>query len=455
MKISKPILVTCFSVLFHYNDHVQSQLLAFDESTASMMDGYSVKVFSQPDPESKLRTLKRLPSGDIIALIAVKATGKSKLLILWDEDKDGVADGFNCLGGERYDLTHGLEFIEAENNPIASEFARKNNHGLLLASSDSTVYAWSFSDDISRRDRILGLPKLLVRNINEDLLEFAGSHRTRTLALTPGTQRYLYVTIGTYTNVDANSYRSRIRRFDLTTLTSEVDFFMFGNGEVFIDGVRNNVGLAWDNNQTLWGCEMGRDMLRRSDIGGDISKDNPACELNAYRESLAGTTFGYPWCWTEYQLEDQYTMGRGSIWADPTFDDVTDEWCRQNTQRSDLAFLGHSSPTGLTFYNYEEFSNNTDGCPSGAFPQTVDGYNYVAFHGSWNRVPATGYKVVEVPFSDGLPTGDVNDLFAHNGNSAIWKSLIRPTDVEFDSCGRLLVTDDERGYIFTISYDGI
>ena len=54
-----------------------------------------------------------------------------------------------------------------------------------------------------------------------------------------------------------------------------------------------------------------------------------------------------------------------------------------------------------------------------------------------------------------MPIGEVNDLLAHAGTGAKWPSGVRPVDVQFDQCGRLLFSDDVTQSIFTITYDGV
>jgi hypothetical protein len=67
-----------------------------------------------------------------------------------------------------------------------------------------------------------------------------------------------------------------------------------------------------------------------------------------------------------------------------------------------------------------------------------------AFHGSWNRVPPTGYKVVYVPMdSIGDVAGEPVDVLAHIPPNAQWEDGFWPVDVAFDVCaGRLVVTSD-------------
>lgn len=63
-------------------------------------------------------------------------------------------------------------------------------------------------------------------------------------------------------------YRSRIRRFDISTYVNQP--FTYNDGEIFADGLRNEVGLAFDSYSDLWGVENGADNLYRSDLGGDM-----------------------------------------------------------------------------------------------------------------------------------------------------------------------------------------
>jgi glucose/arabinose dehydrogenase len=109
--------------------------------------------------------------------------------------------------------------------------------------------------------------------------------------------------------------------FDLTNLC-----FM----KVFADGLRNEVGLAFDKFGTLWGVENGADQLNRPDLGGDIHNGNPAEEMNRFNGSV-GQHYGYPYCFSTDNLPG-YAKGTQFAW--PTFMNDgthTDEWCRNAT----------------------------------------------------------------------------------------------------------------------------
>ena len=425
-------------------------------SEAYLPDDYSVKTFSTG--HGRTRGLHSLPNGDILLVKAQSrrvVNDDSSIIVFWDDDNDGVADGSHVLVAPGHDLTHGIEYIRPENNirgPVGS--------GLLLASSDRTVYAWPYTH--GDRSSNLGQGQTLVYNMNaqaagDDLGAYKG-HWTRTLAVSPGDQRYLHISVGSRGNVDFDSYRSRIRRIDLNT--TEAGSFDFREAEIFADGLRNEVGLDFDAKGILWGVENGADRLVRNDIGGDIVEDNPAEELNKLDE--IGKFYGYPYCFSEYNIP-KFGLGRGTQWAWPWYRTdygsswgKNDEWCRTRSQGPALAMQGHSAPLGMAFYDYFKYdANKCNG--TGTFPEDADGDLFVGFHGSWNRDVPTGYKVVRIPFDEpgGMPIGEVNDLLAHAGTGAKWPSGVRPVDVQFDQCGRLLVTDDATQSIFTITYDGV
>ena len=117
------------------------------------------------------------------------------------------------------------------------------------------------------------------------------------------------------------------------------------------------VGLAFDKHNVLWGVENSADRLRRNDIGGDIHNQNPAEELNRFLEEDKGKHWGYPYCWTEFDLGSYRRFGakpkgRGTPWAWPSFKvdgKPNDGWCLNNTVRPIVSLQAHSAPLGITF----------------------------------------------------------------------------------------------------------
>jgi len=333
------------------------------------------------------------------------------------------------------------------------------SNGYLYASTATSVNRWPYktgqtatSNDNNIQEVIMGMG-----GTTSNELGAPGGHTTRTLAF-DADGKWLYVSIGSNGNVDADSSRSRIRRFDISSWDGNQPM-IFNNGEIFADGLRNEVGLAFDSFGDLWGVENGADNLYRQDLGGDIHNDNPSEELNRFRQEQAGQSFGYPYCWSEYCLPTQNggsgMKGANTIWAWPSFirSGYTDEWCRTNTNPSEMSMPAHSAPLGITFYNWRDTSQDEE-C-IGSFPKSMDKYAFIAYHGSWNRSPPTGFKVVYIPFdSSGNPTALPIDLFRHDSDNAKWPGALRPVDVQFDKCGRLYVTEDGTGSVIEITYTG-
>lgn len=245
------------------------------------------------------------------------------------------------------------------------------------------------------------------------------NHWTRNLLANEDGSK-LYVAIGSATNIaekgiDVEKGRARIIEVDPAT----------GKKRDFAIGLRNPVGIAWEpNSDALWTVVNERDML-----GSDLVPD--------YLTRVdVGTHFGWPW---------NYWGGYEDFRVEPRRQEL-----REYTRRPDYALGSHVAPLGLTFASKAALGG---GFANGAF---------VALHGSWNRKPASGYKVVFVPFgtdgrpavkrsADGKVTGglpvDVLTGFLGEDGSARG----RPTDVTIDSNGALLVSDDVAGIIWRVS----
>ncbi len=190
-----------------------------------------------------------------------------------------------------------------------------------------------------------------------------------------------------------------------------------GSGrEVVATGVRNSVGFDWHpRTGELWFTDNGRDML-----GDEV----PPCELN--RIGRPGLDFGFPYC-------------HGGSIPDPEFG--TAGTC--SAAEPPVQLLGpHVAPLAVTFYTGR------------MFPPEYRGQVLIAEHGSWNRSKSagkTGYRITLVrlkgneavayePFIEGWLAGD--------------EVLGRPVDLLVAPDGSLLVSDDQRGVIYRISYQG-
>ena len=201
-----------------------------------------------------------------------------------DDDTVLQATSIRDVGVEMGGLNHGLVL----------QIKSDEEDGYIYASSDTTVYRWSF--DFSNVDAVAGNAETVIVNMNANGNGGAPKgHWTRTLAIDDSNQ-YLYISVGSEGNIDPTSYRSRIRRFGMESIENALaggSTIDFQTGEVFADGLRNEVGLTFDRSGVLWGVENSADNLMRSDLGGDIHNDNPAEELNRFPIDQSGLNFGY------------------------------------------------------------------------------------------------------------------------------------------------------------------
>ena len=181
--------------------------------------------------------------------------------------------------------------------------------------------------------------------------------------------------------------------------------------ETFASGVRNSVGFTWHpETGDLWFTDNGRDML-----GDDI----PPCELN--RAPRQGLHFGFPYC-------------HGDDILDPKFGKKRD--CANYTPP--VQKLGpHVAPLGVKFYTGD------------MFPPEYRGQVFIAEHGSWNRSEKIGYRISLVRL-DG-DTAISYEPFAFGWLQGQQVSG-RPVDLIVKQDGSLLVSDDQAGKIYRISY---
>ncbi len=187
-----------------------------------------------------------------------------------------------------------------------------------------------------------------------------------------------------------------------------------GSGlELVARGIRNTVGFDWHpKTGELWFSDNGRDLL------GD---DTPDCELN--RITGPNPHFGFPYCHA------------GSV-ADPEFGKRP---CKEFV--APVAKLGpHVAPLGLRFYTGSQF------------PAEYRDNLFIAEHGSWNRSEKIGYRIKRVELNE---DGSLKrqSVFAEGWleNGEVWG---RPADVLVAPDGSLLVSDDQAGAIYRISYQG-
>ncbi|NBF08516.1 PQQ-dependent sugar dehydrogenase [Pseudomonas sp. Fl4BN1] len=218
----------------------------------------------------------------------------------------------------------------------------------------------------------------------------------------------LYVTVGSNSNVGENGLDKEQGRAAIW----EVDRAS-GEHRLFATGLRNPNGLAWEPvSGALWTAVNERD-----EIGSDLVPD--------YITSVKdGAFYGWPFSYYGQHVDVRVKPQNLDLVA--------------KAIAPDYAVGPHTASLGLTF---AEGSKLPAPFTEGAF---------IGQHGSWNRNPHSGYKVIFVPFSTGKPQGQPVDVLSGFLN-ADEKALGRPVGVVIDQQGALLVADDVGNKIWRVS----
>lgn len=363
------------------------------------------------------RQLALAPNGDLFV------AGGGAIWVLPDDNGDGVSDATERqMFATQAELNHGLAITSTH----------------IYASSQGAVYRWPYASG----DRTASGPmETVVGNIS------TGGHTTRTLLI--DSKNRLYVSIGSASNVDAPAdpntppaRRALIRRYDLSALPA--GGYMEGDGEVFADGLRNEVGLFIDSRGRMWGVENGRDQLGVA--GVDIHYDNPAEEVNLFDVDRPGRHYGYPFCWSEGIWMDPTAKGPKTQHLDPDQPGAfTEAKCQDASVVVPPAFaLGaHMAPLDIVEYR------------GNGYPSELSGDLFVASHGSWNReIAQVGRVIVRLKMGANGPTEAVNFLGQSDGAGGLaqggWN--VRPVSVRIDHDGLLTFSSDATGTVFKIGY---
>ena len=177
--------------------------------------------------------------------------------------------------------------------------------------------------------------------------------------------------------------------------------------------MRNPVGLAFQpDSGALWTTVNERD-----ELGSDLVPDY----MTAVKE---GGFYGWPYSYYGQHLDPRVKPQRPDLVAQAIV--------------PDYALGPHTASLGLAFY---------DGT---LFPERYRGGAFVGQHGSWNRNPPSGYKVIFVPFEDGHPSGQLEDIltgFLNEDGDAYG----RPVGVAIDKSGPLLVADDVGNAVWRVT----
>ncbi|TFK75515.1 hypothetical protein BDN72DRAFT_831768 [Pluteus cervinus] len=325
------------------------------------------------------------------------------------------------------------------------------NHGIdvygtkLYASSADIAWSW----DYDAATMTVSNKKTLVTGMTNV------GHNTRTLWVSRKNSNLLVVSDGSNGNIDtasaqASTGRAIVKVFDVTTLPANGVNYASG-GKVLGYGLRNDVGVTEDRAGNIFTVENSMDDGFRTVNGTrrDVHNDNPAELLYNLGDPAnpSGNFHGYPYCfkvWEPRNFTDK-TFQVGDWFVQAPNNTINDTYCTTNIRGDPLTLLPpHTAPLDIKF-----------GIGS-------DTSAYVSLHGSWNRSPPQGYKVVAVAGSfsaSGAWTPNAplssrtafTDILRNVNENSCTAGCFRPVGLAWSSSGEnLYVSSDTTGEIFLL-----
>jgi glucose/arabinose dehydrogenase len=380
------------------------------DAALSVPHGFTVRLFAAG--LSNPRVIRVAPNGDIF----IAETARNRIRVL--RAADGAwAPSIDQIFAERLDRPFGIAFYPPNANP----------EWIYIANNNSVVRFPYQNGDLKARE---GAQVVVPR-----LSDSHGGHTTRDIAFSLDGKR-MFISVGSGSNVAewmGRKSSEEIRRWESEHgrgaawggETNRADILVTDPEgheplHTFATGIRNGVGLAVDpQTGQLWVSTNERDSL-----GDDLVPDY----ITRVKE---GGFYGWPWYYLGNHEDPRHAGERPDLAGQVNVPDVL--------------LQSHSASLEMVFYSA------TNG--SAAFPAEYRGDAFAAFHGSWNRSVRTGYKVVRVRVSHGVPTGEYDDFltgFVVNDES-VWG---RPVGVAVAHDGALLVTEDGNGTVWRVAFVG-
>jgi glucose/arabinose dehydrogenase len=306
-----------------------------------------------------------------------------RISLLRDADGDGIAETRSVLLGGLHS-PFGMALI---------------GERLYVANADAVLsfpYRRGDTTITAPGTRLLGLPGGPINH-----------HWTKNLVASADGSR-LYVSIGSNSNVGERGMALEEGRAAIWEV--QVDG---GAHRVYASGLRNPVGMAWDESgQVLWTVVNERD-----ELGSDLVPDY----LTSVRD---GGFYGWPYSYYGQHVDARVSPSQPARVAAALV--------------PDYALGPHTASLGLAR------------SAGGTLPAAWNEGMFIGQHGSWNRRPHSGYKVIFVPFRHGKPAGAAQDVLVGflDGEG---KAMGRPVGVAIDGRGALLVADDVGNVIWRVS----
>lgn len=307
----------------------------------------------------------------------------------------------------------------------------------LYVSTDVAVLRYTLG-----RGRLgpIGVPDTIVLGLP------GGGHRSRSLTLDDS--GHIFVNVGSDSNACRRSRREAQGQDPCPELPVRAGIWRYdanrpgqrhpADGVRWATGIRNAVGLRWNSALNgLYAASHGRDRLHELWPQLFTVEQNAEKPSEEFMRVEQGQDYGWPYCYHDPEANQKVLA--------PEYGGNGKETGRCAGKGMPLiGFPAHFAPNGLLFY-------------SGAqFPSRYRGGAFIAFHGSWNRMPLpeAGYMVVFVPFQNDRPTGDYEtfaDGFAA-GNLEPVQAIHRPMGLAQGPDGSLYISDDQGGRIWRVVY---
>lgn len=391
----------------------------------TLPDGFCASVFA--DTGSYPRHIWAAPGGVVYANLADTLDGGS-ILALKDNDGDGRADDRAVFG-------------DHPGNSIAV------HKGYLYASMISKIVRYPIEPA-----KLLptGKAEIIVTGFPP-----ARAHGAKTFAIDPRSGD-MFINLGAPSNACQIQPRTpgskgkdpcpeRDTHASVWRFSAEKTDQRFpDDGEQYARGSRNLVAISWNQAANgLYAVQHGRDQLH--DLWPELFDEKTSAELPAeeFWRISRGDDFGWPYCYYDHR------QGKRVLAPEYGGDGVAVGRCEKFTPPL-MGFPGHYAPNGLAFYDKT------------SFPARYHHGAFIAFHGSWNRMPFTqrGFLVAFVPMADGAPASGEWEIFA-NGFAGKETFIGHPSEADHRPMGlsvaedgALYIGDDKGGRIWRVIYAG-
>jgi glucose/arabinose dehydrogenase len=288
-------------------------------------------------------------------------------------------------------------FLEGLNSPFGMALVGRT---LYVANTDAVV-KFEYKPGQTRIDapavKVAGLPGGPINH-----------HWTKNI-IASRDGKHLYATVGSNSNAAENGIDKEERRAAIL----EIDPAS-GASRLLASGLRNPNGMDWEpRTGRLWTVVNERD-----ELGSDLVPDY----LTSVKD---GAFYGWPYSYYGRHVDDRVKPPRPDL--------------VEKAVVPDYALGSHVAPLGMTFYEGK------------LFPEQFRGGAFIGEHGSWNRKPLSGYKVVFVEFRDGRPASPAPVDILTGFVDADGKAMGRPVGVVVDRAGALLVADDVGNTIWRVT----